>query len=159
MSIYFGFCSSALAPAQAISVSEEQMLLSLFPVRFDYRIFLNLDATLSLSGQLIDEIGIVWAVLFGCTISIPRRSYPNCVFKGSRARIRSFLLLVSALGTALMFLWPKFNAIILIISATPILTALFYQTKRTTDWGAVRLGFATFVWCETYSYSSCHLPN
>ena len=48
-------------------------------------------STLSLVGQLLDEVAILWALSLGTGLWFPRRYYPRIV-KGNRCVFESFLL-------------------------------------------------------------------
>jgi len=88
-------------------------------------------ATLSLLGQLLDEIAILWVVMAGFAMWFPKSMMPQN-FKESKGR-RKFMLMVglfTILSTTLGFYQPFFNAFFLMLLGVPSVAMLVYNIKK-----------------------------
>ena len=76
-------------------------------------------ATLSLMGQLLDEVGIIWSLCLGYASYMPDRIRPN-FYKGIKAHVISTLLAIAM--TAGWFVAPYLNSFVLMTLTIPIIT-------------------------------------
>ncbi|PIK54428.1 putative alkaline ceramidase 2 isoform X3 [Apostichopus japonicus] len=65
-------------------------------------------ATLSLVGQLLDEVSIIWVVFCGVALWFPRRLYPS-LFNGSRKYFKLMMFLITMVSTVLACMKPSLN--------------------------------------------------
>ncbi|CAG0894418.1 unnamed protein product [Darwinula stevensoni] len=104
-------------------------------------------ATLSLLGQLLDELSILWAAIIGTTIWFPSRLLPNKLLLENR---RLFRFLVAGIGlvcSVLCCIHPPFNAFALLSLVTPGMVLLYGELRRCHDSRVVRLGIrSTITW-------------
>lgn len=82
-------------------------------------------ATLSLLGQLLDELTILWVFMATLSLFCPRRHFPR-VFKHSRKRFCISMSVFSLTATALSVCYPAINAFALMLLAIPA-TYLLYK--------------------------------
>lgn len=101
-------------------------------------------ATLSLLGQLLDEISILWVFMVAQSLFCPRRYMP-AVFKGNRRRFIMVLMLFSTIATVLSIYQPVVNAFALMTLAIPVFFMLYKQLQRETDPRVYRLGIRTII--------------
>ncbi|XP_035667256.1 alkaline ceramidase 2-like [Branchiostoma floridae] len=102
-------------------------------------------ATLSLVGQLLDEIAILWVIIAAWGVWAPRRFFPRFCNE-SRKSFMLLMLGAGAITTILAFLHPSMNHFLLMPLAIPSLMCMFSELKRCNDWRVIRLGIAAFVW-------------
>lgn len=103
-------------------------------------------ATLSFSGQLIDELAILWVVLAAFAIAVPDSLLRNSFFLGSRIRLRIFLAVSGVLGTLAAFINPVMNAILLQMFAIPMLYLIYIKMQKCRNWTVIRLTAAAIAW-------------
>lgn len=91
-------------------------------------------ATLSLLGQLLDEVAILWVVMAGFAMWFPKAAMPPQV-KDKRGR-RTFInmvIVLTILSTSLGFLQPAFNAFFLMTLGVPSICMLMYNLRKEPD--------------------------
>jgi alkaline ceramidase len=86
-------------------------------------------ATLSLLGQLLDELMILWLLFASFGMWIPRRSYPK-IFKGDRILFKRIFFALSAFLSVLALFYPWINAFVLVGLSIPTFLLLFSEFKR-----------------------------
>ncbi|XP_064652279.1 alkaline ceramidase 2-like [Lineus longissimus] len=86
-------------------------------------------ATLSLVGQLLDEISIVWVIFGAIALLFPREHMPT-IFRGSRDNFRKVILCTALVASFLAFLMPVLNAFILFSLGFPCAYILVKELKR-----------------------------
>ncbi|KAK6624495.1 hypothetical protein RUM44_011354 [Polyplax serrata] len=86
-------------------------------------------ATLSLAGQLLDELAIFWLFLSAFTMFFPRRFFPS-IFKNDRKRLGACVITFAVLGTYFLILHPSLNAFALMTLGIPALILLIEELKR-----------------------------
>ncbi|XP_022083905.1 alkaline ceramidase 2-like [Acanthaster planci] len=85
--------------------------------------------TLSLVGQLLDEVAILWALSLGAGLWFPRRYYPR-VLKGDRKLFRRMVFALTLCGTMLAFIKPWFNSFLLLAFVVPGFWTANLELKR-----------------------------
>uniref|UniRef100_A0A1A9V9G9 Alkaline ceramidase n=1 Tax=Glossina austeni TaxID=7395 RepID=A0A1A9V9G9_GLOAU len=103
-------------------------------------------ATLSLLGQLLDELAILWVFMAAYSLFCPKRYYPK--FCNKNRRVFSILMFVSAITATGLSLWkPIVNAFVLMAMGVPTMYMLYKELKRVRDQRVYRLGLrSTAVW-------------
>lgn len=76
-------------------------------------------ATLSYSGQLIDELAILWAMAACVPLAVPSSKLDNFIFQRSRFRLKLAVLAGTIFSSALMFVSPVLNAFCLFFWISP----------------------------------------
>ncbi|XP_046857213.1 alkaline ceramidase 2-like isoform X1 [Xenia sp. Carnegie-2017] len=103
-------------------------------------------ATLSLVGQLLDEVAILWVLLAGYTLWTPEWMIKNMgLFKTRNAFILSAVLL-AVIATILGFIYPAANAIALMILGAPCVPILWKQIQRCNSIKVVKLAHIGILW-------------
>ncbi|XP_037806153.1 alkaline ceramidase isoform X1 [Lucilia sericata] len=103
-------------------------------------------ATLSLIGQLLDELAILWVFMAAYSLFCPMKYFPRFC-KGNR-RLFSVLMFVFALTATGLSIWkPIVNAFVLMGMGVPTMVMLYKELKRVQDQRVYRLGLrSTAVW-------------
>ncbi|GAB6027076.1 hypothetical protein CHUAL_013802 [Chamberlinius hualienensis] len=96
-------------------------------------------ATLSMVGQILDELSILWVMLAGTYLWAPPKVLPN-VFKQNRKIFIQSIVMFGIIGTGLAFIQPAFNAFALMTFGIPAAVLLLVEVRRSNDSRAVRLG-------------------
>ena len=86
-------------------------------------------ATLSLLGQLLDELTILWLLSTAFGMWIPRRSYPR-ILRGNRKLFRKLVFASSFFLTIMAWMYPWINAFVLVSLGVPSYYFLFLEFKR-----------------------------
>ncbi|KAK3709906.1 hypothetical protein QZH41_020023 [Actinostola sp. cb2023] len=84
-------------------------------------------ATLSLVGQLLDELAILWVIMAAFAMWAPKWFVQICPFYGERHRLAYLMVTVGIFGTILGFIQPIANAFALLIMGMPIVIMLVYE--------------------------------
>ncbi|XP_063971994.1 alkaline ceramidase [Diachasmimorpha longicaudata] len=96
-------------------------------------------ATLSLIGQLLDELAILWVYMAGFCMFFPRRYFP--IFMNNDRKIFSALaVLATVIATGLALVHPAINAFALMCLGIPAFAYMFIELKRTKSARVYRLG-------------------
>jgi alkaline ceramidase len=103
-------------------------------------------ATLSFSGQIVDELAILWVLLAAMSVAIPDSKLVGFPFYGSREKLKRLLAISSVFGTVLAFVNPQINAILLQCFALPFLILLGQNMSSTRNWTVIRLLAASVFW-------------
>jgi len=107
-------------------------------------------ATLSLLGQLLDEIAILWVIMAGFAMWYPRAFMPASLKdKEGRKTFTTTVLMVTIVSTYLGFLQPKVNAFFLMTMGIPSVTMLVYNLKREDDLRVTSLGRRSVIFWVT----------
>lgn len=103
-------------------------------------------ATLSLIGQLLDELAILWVFMAAYSLFFPKQHYPR--FCHNDRKLFSLFMLVSALTATLLSLWkPIINAFVLMGMGTPTIMMMVHDLQSVRDQRVYRLGLrSTAVW-------------
>jgi len=106
-------------------------------------------ATLSLLGQLLDEIAILWVVMAGFAMWYPKAAMPPSLRdKEGRKTFISFVLMFTAFSTYLGFLKPSVNAFFLMTLGVPACALLIYNLRSEEEPRVTSLGKRTLCfWC------------
>ncbi|VFV42325.1 alkaline ceramidase 1 [Lynx pardinus] len=88
--------------------------------------------TLSLLGQLLDEIAILWLLASSYSIWMPRCYFPTFLGE-NRPRFTCLVLITTVVSTFLSFLRPVINAYALNSIAVHILYIVFQEYKKTNN--------------------------
>ncbi|XP_058951836.2 alkaline ceramidase [Pocillopora verrucosa] len=103
-------------------------------------------ATLSLVGQLLDELAILWVLMVALALWTPKWMLALSPFGGDRETFQYAVLGLSLVCTWLGFIYPVANAFVLMAFGAPFLFMLFAELKRCKDLKVKRLGFACVGW-------------
>uniref|UniRef100_A0A336ML14 Alkaline ceramidase n=1 Tax=Culicoides sonorensis TaxID=179676 RepID=A0A336ML14_CULSO len=121
-------------------------------------------ATLSLLGQLLDELSILWVFMVAFSSLCPKRHFPR-LFKNDRRRFVLFLFIFSAIASILSIYNPAINAFALMFLAVPAFYLIYHHMKQEKDARVYRLSIrcaivlslAIFCWindrifCDVWS--------
>ncbi|XP_034135150.1 alkaline ceramidase isoform X3 [Drosophila guanche] len=86
-------------------------------------------ATLSLIGQLLDELAILWVFMAAFSLFYPKRYYPKFV-KNDRKTFSWLMLLSAIAATALSWWKPVVNAFVLMFMGVPTMLMLYRELQR-----------------------------
>ncbi|XP_038069678.1 alkaline ceramidase 2-like [Patiria miniata] len=108
--------------------------------------------TLSLVGQLLDEVSILWAFSLGAGLWFPRRYYPR-ILKGDRRRFRIFVFILMLCGTMLAFIKPWLNSFLLLAFVVPGFWTAYLELRRVQSHQRVTTLFrtASVLWIVSIS--------
>ncbi|KAJ8683266.1 hypothetical protein QAD02_019058 [Eretmocerus hayati] len=96
-------------------------------------------ATLSLAGQLLDELTILWVYMAGFGMFLPRRYFPPLA-RNNRKRFSVMVIIPTVIATVLSTFYPAINAFALMILGIPAVVFMVLELKRTTSARVYRLG-------------------
>jgi len=104
-------------------------------------------ATLSLLGQLLDEIAILWVIMAGFALWFPKQGFPLNWEKlpDGRRKFKILCIAFSILSTFLGFIQPVVNAFILLTLGVPTLCLLVMELKTEEDLRVISLGRRTIT--------------
>jgi len=106
-------------------------------------------ATLSLLGQLLDEIAILWVIMAGFAMWFPKQAFPS-KWRDSPDGRRKFSYLcftLTILLTLMGFMQPVVNAFILMTLGLPTMLLLRHELKQADDDQVLSLGRRTiYLW-------------
>ncbi|XP_070541863.1 alkaline ceramidase 2-like [Ptychodera flava] len=102
-------------------------------------------ATLSLVGQLLDELSIIWVIMWALAMWFPRRYYPASL-NGDRNKFKGIVLCVTFVGTAMACLHPAVNHLVLITFVIPCGVLFGIELKRCGCSRVYRLGLVSVVY-------------
>ncbi|KAF5284843.1 hypothetical protein FQR65_LT13395 [Abscondita terminalis] len=103
-------------------------------------------ATLSLIGQLLDEVAIIWVFFAAFSLFFPKRLFPTFIHN-DRKRFILGMMLLGGIGTGLAIVHPAINAFALMTLGIPSVFLLMHEIKRATNLRVYRLGIrCAFVW-------------
>ena len=101
-------------------------------------------ATLSLLGQLLDELSILWVLMVSYSIFTPK-SYRPKLLQDHPILYKGAMLLLGIVVTASAFVQPAINAYALFVVGVPAVTMLVRETKQCKDPPVARLGVITLI--------------
>lgn len=103
-------------------------------------------ATLSLVGQLLDELAILWVFMAAFAMFLPKRYFPKFI-GGNRRLLGCYSSVISVVSTGLLVMQPAANAFVLMTLAVPAIGFLFDEMSRVKCARVYRLGLrCTAVW-------------
>jgi len=104
-------------------------------------------ATLSLLGQLLDEIAILWVIMAGIAMWFPVQGMPSAWRNSAsgRKKFSSVCFLFTLLATLMGFLQPVVNAFILLCLGLPITVLLVQHLRQEENTEVIGLGHRTVV--------------
>jgi len=100
-------------------------------------------ATLSLLGQLLDEISILWVVMAGFSMWYPRYALPKSwrdAGDAGREKFKWACIVLATVSTFLGFINPVANAFFLLLMGIPAIILLIQQLKVEQDVRVLNLG-------------------
>ncbi|KAJ7389328.1 Hydrolyzes the sphingolipid ceramide into sphingosine and free fatty acid [Desmophyllum pertusum] len=103
-------------------------------------------ATLSLVGQLLDELSILWGLMAGFALWTPKWLLAFGPFGEDRKKFQYTMLALSLICTWLGFVYPVANAFVLMVVGTPFPFMLFAEMKSSNNSRIKRLGKVGTVW-------------
>lgn len=101
-------------------------------------------ATLSLLGQFLDELGILWLYCAAFWIFYPKKMFPKILI-GNRKRLGLFCLAVAVFGTGLSIVNPIWNAFALMSLCIPSVIVLALKIAASGNPRVKRLGLVVWV--------------
>lgn len=101
-------------------------------------------ATLSLVGQLLDELAILWVLMTGIALWIPRH-FLSSLLNVDRERFRFYVLFFAVLSSGLACINPFVNAFVLMGFGPVTATILVNECRRSSDARARRLGLRSLL--------------
>ncbi|XP_041465219.1 alkaline ceramidase 2-like isoform X1 [Lytechinus variegatus] len=103
-------------------------------------------ATLSMFGQLLDEVAIIWVVLCGVALWYPRRYYPAKIH-GSRKKFKQIMLVFTVASTGLAMVRPAVNSFVMMSFIGPCICMMILELRRAQCPRVVKLGkTCAFLW-------------
>ncbi|KAK3923192.1 Alkaline ceramidase [Frankliniella fusca] len=96
-------------------------------------------ATLSLIGQLLDECAILWVIIAGFAMFLPRRHFP-LIAQNDRKKLSVGFLAFGIFATGLAVVHPAINAFVLMVLGIPALVCMVLELRRVNDGRVYRLG-------------------
>jgi len=103
-------------------------------------------ATLSILGQLLDELSILWLCMIAMAVLYPKRYLPKR-FDKSRFWLGTLAFIIAIFGTVMSTIEPVVNAFVLMLICIPALVILFLETKRSKIQRVKRVAFqCTALW-------------
>ncbi|KAJ8736169.1 hypothetical protein PYW08_006825 [Mythimna loreyi] len=96
-------------------------------------------ATLSLVGQLLDELAILWVCVAAFAMFLPKRHFPTFLH-GNRRRLAICTTVLTLLSTGFLVMHPAANAFALMTIAPPTLGFLWAELSRVKCSRVYRLG-------------------
>ncbi|XP_071964245.1 alkaline ceramidase 2-like [Antedon mediterranea] len=96
-------------------------------------------ATLSLVGQLLDELSIIWVVMCGVAMWFPRRFYPK-LLKGNRRMFKMIVFMITMTSNVMACIKPALNSFFMMPFVLPCVVVLYLEMKRTHCLRIRRLG-------------------
>ncbi|XP_054160144.1 alkaline ceramidase-like [Oppia nitens] len=101
-------------------------------------------ATLSLVGQLLDELAILWLMAAAFGMWLPRRHYPLWLNR-DRKQFQYLMFSLSLFGSMISCLYPWFNCIALMCLGIPAFVFLGMELKECRNSRVKRLGLRCFL--------------
>lgn len=86
-------------------------------------------ATLSLLGQMLDELAILWLFAASFALWMPTKNLPRFL-KHNRQQFQRSVFLLSLIFTALAWVYPWINAFVLVAMGVPCFILLFFEVQR-----------------------------
>ncbi|UJR14821.1 hypothetical protein I4U23_001808 [Adineta vaga] len=112
-------------------------------------------ATLSLVGQLVDEISILWVLTTGYALFLPSIYLPQS-FRVQRHRFVYTCILFAIVITCLSFVYPYANAFALMILGLPAIGFIIIHLKRSDNSRIKSLGLHCFgMWLMAVTIWIC----
>lgn len=88
-------------------------------------------ATLSLLGQMLDELAILWLFAASLALWMPTRNLPRFLkYHTTRQQFQRSVFLLSLLFTALAWIYPWINAFVLVAMGVPCFFLLYAEVQR-----------------------------
>lgn len=88
-------------------------------------------ATLSLLGQLLDELAILWLLAFSFGMWLPKKYYPNWKWiNGERRKFKQLMMAISVLASFAACIYPWINSFALMTLGVPTFILLTKELKR-----------------------------
>lgn len=101
-------------------------------------------ATLSLLGQLLDELSILWVQMVSYTLFTPVQYRPKFL-RANQQLYAAFMAILAVSITASAFVQPAINAYALFLVGAPAVTMLVAEIRASRDPRVVRLGTVTLA--------------
>ncbi|XP_075975052.1 alkaline ceramidase isoform X2 [Anticarsia gemmatalis] len=103
-------------------------------------------ATLSLVGQLLDELAILWVFVAAIMMFLPKRYFPTFLH-GNRRQLTLYLSILSLISTAFLVMHPAANAFALMTLTIPAFGFLYKELHRVKCARVYRLGLRCVAVC------------
>ncbi|XP_061709127.1 alkaline ceramidase [Cydia pomonella] len=103
-------------------------------------------ATLSLVGQLLDEIAILWVFIATFAMFLPRRYFPKFL-GGNRKMLAFYACVFSFVSTGFLLMYPFANAFALMALVVPSLMFMYKELLRVKCARVYRLGLRSMAVC------------
>jgi len=103
-------------------------------------------STLSMAGQLMDEIFILWVLMVSYAILLPKKILPS-YFQQNRWVLNVIIFILTIIITCLAAVEPTLNAYFLMILSIPVIIVLFYLVRSCYNEAIISLSKRTvFIW-------------
>lgn len=83
----------------------------------------------SVTGQLLDELAILWVYMAGFCMFFPKRYFPN-IFHNNRKLFSLCAILLTLVATGLALIHPAVNAFALMSLGIPAFGFMIIELKR-----------------------------
>ncbi|XP_063147073.1 alkaline ceramidase 1 [Candoia aspera] len=100
--------------------------------------------TLSYTGQLLDELSILWTLCISYAFWFPIRYFPRCI--KNRDQFITFVAMVTVTTTLMSFVKPALNAYVLNCIAFHLLYLAFQEVKRCSSPAVKRVAITMTLW-------------
>ncbi|KAH9417710.1 alkaline ceramidase isoform X1 [Dermatophagoides pteronyssinus] len=97
-------------------------------------------ATLSLLGQLLDELAILWLLAFAFGMWLPRTYYPRWIHN-DRKKFKKVMMLISVIASFAAFIYPWINSFALMTLGIPTFFLLTKEIRQCRIQRIRRLGW------------------
>ncbi|CAD6997042.1 unnamed protein product, partial [Ceratitis capitata] len=85
-------------------------------------------ATLSLIGQLLDELAILWVFMAAYSLFFPKKYYPK-VFRNDRKAFSVFMFFSAIFATGMSIWKPIVNAFVLMGMGVPTMVMMYRELQ------------------------------
>nr|CAB3219681.1 alkaline ceramidase 2 [Phallusia mammillata] len=119
-------------------------------------------STLSLVGQLIDEIAILWVCLAALATWLPSKYLPE-FYKYDRRRFHASVALAAFFATLMALVKPEMNHGLLFLFGIPAIGLLVVELRKCTCPHVIHVGIMSSIWwfvavcCWVADRFLCHL--
>lgn len=103
-------------------------------------------ATLSLVGQLLDEVAILWVLLAAYALWTPEWMIQCTGIFKTRNGFKFTALIIAAITTMFGFVYPAANSVFLMLLGAPSVVILWKEIQRCRNTKVVKLAYIGILW-------------